>query len=102
MPSRTRYKKSGLLRSPKELVRWFDSVKNWKNNPKMRSFREQFTIISGNTDSDWSLFRAKLRGDVTLSKEEAKFIMDKLRIKRDDGRPLFSGLDVQMDLLQIV
>ena len=102
MPSKTKYKKKGLLRSPKELIRWFDSVKNWKNDPEMRSFREQFTMISGNTDSDWSLFRAKFRGDVTLSKEEAKFIMDKLRIKRDDGRPLFSGLDVQMDLMQIV
>lgn len=64
----------------------------------MRSFREQFTIISNNKDADWSLFRAKFRGDVLFLKEEAKFVMDKLRIKRDDGRPLWAGLDLQMEI----
>ena len=87
MPSRTLYKKRGLLRSPKELVRWFDSVKNWKNDPKMRSFREQFTMISGNVDSDWSLFRAKMRGDVTLMPDEAKFVMDFTGLTRDNENP---------------
>jgi hypothetical protein len=98
MPSKTYYRKKGLLRSPPELVRWFDSVKNWRNDPEMRSFREQFTMISENADPDWSLFRAKMRGDVTLLREEAKFIMDKLRLKRDDGRPLFAGFDTQMEI----
>ena len=102
MPSRTLYKKRGLLRSPKELVHWFDSVKNWKNDPKMRSFREQFTMISGNVDSDWSLFRAKMRGDVTLMFDEAKFVMDYTGLTGENGKPLFGGLGTQMDILQIV
>ena len=98
MPSRTEYKRRDVLRSPIELIRWFDSVKSWRKNPQMRSFREQFTIISNNKDADWSLFRAKFRGDVLFLKEEAKFVMDKLRIKRDDGRPLWAGLDLQMEI----
>jgi hypothetical protein len=99
MPSYTKYKqKRGKLIAPSELIRWFDSVKNWRNDPEMRSFREQFTIISGNADSDWSLFRAKFRGDVAFLREEAKFVMDKLRIKRDNGMPLWNGFDIQIDI----
>ncbi len=72
-----------------ELIRWFDSVKSWRNDPEMRSFREQFTIISHNSDADWSLFRAKFRGDVLFSQEEAKFVMDSTKVTKDDGSPLW-------------
>ena len=102
MPSRTTYKRKSVLRSPPELRAWFDSKKNWKNDPEMIAFRKEFTALSGNTDRDWSLFRAKMRGDVGLTIDEIIYIMDKTGVTRINGKPLWSGFNRQMDLLEIV
>lgn len=102
MPSKTTYKRKLVLRSPPKLRAWFDAKKSWKNDPEMLAFREEFTALSGNNDSDWSLFRAKMRGDVSLSYAEAIFIMAKTGLTRIDGKPLWSGLNRQMDLIEII
>jgi hypothetical protein len=101
MPSKTYYRKKAVFMHPK-LTDWFNEKKNFKNDPEMNSFRQQFTMIAGNDDPDWSLFRAKMRGDVSCLREEVDFVDAHSGLRLNNGKPIYAGLGRQMNLLEIV
>lgn len=100
MPSKTDYvvKNDKKNRMPEEVVEWFKENSIHKHSETMRLLRGEVKskgrvkkkTFEGNKDPDFSLTRAKLRGDVNANIDEQLAATRVLRINRPDGRPYFN------------
>lgn len=100
MPSRKEYvvKNKKANRMPDEVVEWFKENNVHKHSDTMRLLRGEVKSkgrvkkknLEGNKDPDFSLTRAKLRGDVNSNFDEQLAATRILGITRKNGRPYFN------------